>query len=229
MQPLDNPAWHALTGPQATVAEGSGRARRYRAEYSVFSALPDDADPAAWNDLATLVGPDGHALLAARRGSARGLGTAAILPDPPDDPRPRRADRYGARSSQLGEADVDDLTTLIGIAQPGPWAERTHELGDFFGIRDTTNSSRPPVSACGSPTPWRSSAVAALPSARGRGYGAAVTRAAADAILRVRRATVPARACRQSRRDPDVRTGRVRDPAHHHRRPVSADTVWRRD
>ena len=40
---LDNPVWHALAGPQATLAEGSGRASRFRSEVSVFAAVPDDA------------------------------------------------------------------------------------------------------------------------------------------------------------------------------------------
>jgi predicted GNAT family acetyltransferase len=182
VQPLDNPVWHALTGPQATVAEGTGLARRYRPEYSVFSALPDDPDAAAWNDLAALVGSDGYALLThdVVRPASWDLHTSfpvhqmILEHDVSVDT---------ARVVRLGAADVDDLTSLIRIAQPGPWADRTHELGDFFGIRDGNQL----VAAAGQRMQLAEaveiSAVAALPEARGRGYGAAVTRAAADAIL----------------------------------------------
>ena len=39
---LDNPVWHALTGPQATVAEGRGAALRYRSDVAPFAGLPDE-------------------------------------------------------------------------------------------------------------------------------------------------------------------------------------------
>ncbi len=61
MDLLANPAWHALTGPQASVAERHGPAARFEPGLSVFGALPDDrnaggvvgagtswSDPAGW-------------------------------------------------------------------------------------------------------------------------------------------------------------------------------------
>ena len=58
---LDNPAWYALRGPQATVAEGGPLAFRYRPDVAVFAALPDDPTPEAWDALRDLVGPGGVA------------------------------------------------------------------------------------------------------------------------------------------------------------------------
>ena len=49
MEPLDNPAWHALTSHQARFAEGDGAARRYQHDVAPFAALPDDPDAAAWS------------------------------------------------------------------------------------------------------------------------------------------------------------------------------------
>ena len=60
---LDNPVWAALTGPHAGFAEVRGRAARYRSDVSVFAGLADPADPAAWDDLAQLLGPGGTALV----------------------------------------------------------------------------------------------------------------------------------------------------------------------
>jgi hypothetical protein len=63
VHPLDNPIWHALTGPQVTVAEGTRRARCYHPDFSVFSALPDDATASDWDDLAALPSPEGAHLV----------------------------------------------------------------------------------------------------------------------------------------------------------------------
>jgi hypothetical protein len=49
--PLDNPVWHALTGPHAAVALGAGAARHYPREAAPFSAI-SVATPAAYADLA---------------------------------------------------------------------------------------------------------------------------------------------------------------------------------
>src|SRR6058998_2434909 len=63
VEPLDNPAWHALVGPHARFAEGDGGARRYRHDVAPFAALPDDPDAAAWDALANLAGPAGTTVL----------------------------------------------------------------------------------------------------------------------------------------------------------------------
>ncbi|MDN3025582.1 GNAT family N-acetyltransferase [Streptomyces sp. S.PB5] len=55
---LDNPVWAAgLDGPHAGFAERVGRAARCPANVYAFAALADPADPAAWADLHTLLGP----------------------------------------------------------------------------------------------------------------------------------------------------------------------------
>ena len=63
VEPLDNPAWHALTIHHARFAEGDGQARRYRQRCRAFAALPDDPGAEAWRALANLVGPAGTALV----------------------------------------------------------------------------------------------------------------------------------------------------------------------
>src|ERR1700704_5965829 len=63
MEPLDNPMWHALTGPQSIFAEGTGLALRFEPDVATFAALPDTVTPDAWDALRALVGPGGGALL----------------------------------------------------------------------------------------------------------------------------------------------------------------------
>ena len=63
MHVLDNPVWHALTGPQATVAEGDALALRYDPEVSVFAAVADEPARASWDALGALVGAGGSAVV----------------------------------------------------------------------------------------------------------------------------------------------------------------------
>ncbi len=181
MQPLDNPVWHALTGPQSTVAEGAGRAFRYRPEYSVFSALPDDAEPLDWQSLATLLGGTAPALLTTATDPPPGwqrLGSFAVLQMVLE----RTAAVDTATVVPLGPDDLTELTELVCVAKPGPWAARTHELGDFFGIRVDGRLLAAAGQRIRLPGHVEISAVSTHPDARGRGLGAIVTAAAAEAI-----------------------------------------------
>jgi ribosomal protein S18 acetylase RimI-like enzyme len=137
---LDNPVWHALTGPQATVAEGDGRARRFLRDVSVFGALPDDAVPADWDALRDLVGPGGHVFLA----------RAALAPPPDwtvrflaegtqmtiDGPVSGAPAEAALAIERLGATAVPDILELVARTQPGPFLPRTIELGTYLGMRD---------------------------------------------------------------------------------------------
>src|SRR4051794_23149998 len=63
MHVLDNPGWHALTGPNADLAEGGDKALRYVPDVAPFAALPDAPDAEAWTALADLVGSGNVAVL----------------------------------------------------------------------------------------------------------------------------------------------------------------------
>jgi ribosomal protein S18 acetylase RimI-like enzyme len=132
---LDNPAWAALTGPQAPLAERHGRGARFPADISPFAAVDDPADPAAWHDLATLTGPGAAPLLAApgltappgwtRVGGAVGVqmtgADAKAAPDP--------------EAVVLTAADLPEILDLVARTRPGPFAQRTPQLGTYLGIR----------------------------------------------------------------------------------------------
>jgi ribosomal protein S18 acetylase RimI-like enzyme len=135
---LDNPVWHALSGPQATLAEGSGGARRYRYEFAPFAALADADDPGAWRALADLVGPDGVALLVPQVEPAPGwrlLRSFAAHQMVFDGDAVDLDAVGGTRLDDLGEMDAPAMAELAVATEPGPWMARTHELGDFVGVR----------------------------------------------------------------------------------------------
>ncbi|HXB65079.1 MAG TPA: GNAT family N-acetyltransferase [Solirubrobacteraceae bacterium] len=132
---LDNPAYGALCGAHARLAQVRGRARRYPADVAPFLALPSPPSAQDWRDAADLVAPGAY--VAGRYG-------AGVLPD-------------GWRAVQafdlvqmveervigvdcpeaiaLGAADVPEMLGLVAQTEPGPFLRRTIELGDYLGIR----------------------------------------------------------------------------------------------
>jgi ribosomal protein S18 acetylase RimI-like enzyme len=137
MEPLDNPVWHALTGPHTEFSEGTGLALRYDRTVSPFAGLPDEPGPEAWSALRTLVGPGGAAIvfrtdrLEAPAGWAEPmrlptLQMVASAPIGAGDPEFMR----------LGAGDVDEMLALVKETKPGPFFARTHELGTYIGTRE---------------------------------------------------------------------------------------------
>ena len=43
MHPLDNPVWHALSGPQKMFGYALEKAARYRSDVSPFAAVMDES------------------------------------------------------------------------------------------------------------------------------------------------------------------------------------------
>lgn len=185
---LDNPVWHALTGPHAGLALGGGRAWQYPRDAAPFAAL-SEASPDAYADLA--------------RDLPRGLEARLFRPAPDAPPpgwtavsvRPIRqmvldAVR-GAHPAEEGltplvDRDAPDMLALAQCAKPGPFGPRTHGLGRFLGWRDEAGR----LLAMGGERFLLAdhvelSAICVDPGARGRGLGAALTlRLARDALAR---------------------------------------------
>jgi ribosomal protein S18 acetylase RimI-like enzyme len=136
---LDNPAWHALTGPHSALAERAGNAARYISDVAVFGALADDARPAAWDDLRTVVGAGGVAFLV-RDAIELPNGWRVEMSIPcrqmvlPDGVELRVDD--APVLAVLGDDDVPEMLALVERTRPGPFARRTIELGHYLGIRD---------------------------------------------------------------------------------------------
>ena len=132
---LDNPAYGALCGPHARLAQVRGRARRYPADVAPFLALPSPPSAQDWCDAAALVAPGTY--VAGRYGDA----------ELPDDWRAVQAfdlvqmieERVTgvdcAEAIPLGTADVPEILELVSQTEPGPFLARTIELGDYLGIR----------------------------------------------------------------------------------------------
>jgi ribosomal protein S18 acetylase RimI-like enzyme len=133
--PLDNPTRSSLLGPHAHFAQRRGNVLRYPAEVSPFIALPDDPSEQDWADAAALVGPGGLIPL------------AGVVGPPPsgwdivmdisgvqlvDDGVAAAADDEAIR---LTAVDVPEMLDLVRRTDPGPFRERTIELGTYLGLR----------------------------------------------------------------------------------------------
>ena len=138
MHLLDNPVWHALTGPQATVAEGAANARRYVPVVAPFAALPDVPPPSAWDDLAAVTGGDVAVLFRDDLTAPPGWRELARIPavqmvaasieHAPAD--------HAVEVVELGAGDVPQMLALVEETHPGPFEARTIELGTYLGVRD---------------------------------------------------------------------------------------------
>jgi len=137
MHPLDPIIWSALTGPQASLAEVAGSARRFPPAVTALGALAE-ANEEGFASLARLQKP--------------GETTALFLNEQPALPARWKMvhttllaqmvheGTSAATTSNgfvaLGPADAAEMLALAQMTQPGPFGMRTGELGDFIGVRD---------------------------------------------------------------------------------------------
>ena len=179
MHPLDNPFWHALSGPQQPWSEGDGPARRYLPAAAPFAAL-ESPSPDAWAALAELLGP----------GSAAALFAPEPLEVPPGwtvlnrfpilqmvaDELRTLPERSGAQVVPLTSEDHPAIKTLVTLTRPGPFRPRTAELGAYFGVWDGPELIALAGERARLPGWCEVSAVCVHPAAQRRGLGAAVVR-----------------------------------------------------
>lgn len=147
MHLLDNPVWHALTGPQKYFGIGEGRARRYQPDISPIAALENPLTSESWAALADIV----------KVGETIGLfGTRReSVPDAWETQwrypflqmictqRSFRAPISGTTAPMMRELNLSDgaaMVTLARLTQPGPMEERTVTIGRYLGIFDENAS-----------------------------------------------------------------------------------------
>jgi len=175
MELLDNPAWHSLER-QAPFAETVAEARRYHPEVNQIAALPDQASPASWAALQPLV-RDGEAVHMLRL-------TAEVPDDWTVEHRGTVVQMVGVapppaveeiRFLELTDEDAPEMLALALATRPGPFAARTHQLGQFIGIREGGRLIAMAGERLVLPGMTEVSAVCTDPEHRGRGLAAALT------------------------------------------------------
>jgi len=180
--PLENPVHSALTGPHRALAETRGRAARYLPDVAPFCALPLEPAPADWADLAALAGPGGQVLLAGPpRAAPEGWQTTMDLPGVQMTGDAFRGE-VDPEVARLGPADVPEMLDLVARTRPGPFLQRTIELGAYVGIRREGALVAMAGERMRVPGRTEISAVCTDPALRGQGLAARVMRAVAAGI-----------------------------------------------
>ena len=83
----------------------------------------------------------------------------------------------------LTEADAPAMRALAALTEPGPFFDRTHQLGGFFGVKQDGRLMAMAGERMKPDGFTEVSGVCAHPDARGRGYAGALMRTVIEQIL----------------------------------------------
>lgn len=182
---LDRPAISTLTGRQSHLAVRRGGAVRMHPDFGLFAGTLDDS-PQSAVDLGALV---------------REMGTVGLI-EPTTPPAPPGTQIVSSSLClqmvaetvapawdvafdmlPLGDADAAEMLALATLTKPGPFFSRTHQLGDFIGVRVDGH-----LVAMAGQRMWpdgytEASGVCVHPDHRGKGYAARLLREVTATIL----------------------------------------------
>jgi ribosomal protein S18 acetylase RimI-like enzyme len=141
--PLDNPIWQSLTSTHAGFAAACDGARKFPHEVSVLAGF---SEPTAKNydSLATLLAPDERIGLFLQAPTNPPPPWIVVSTGPLLQMLCESRDSMTAEVPQntstpdfvrLTHSDVPEMLALTKLTKPGPFGSRTHEMGDYFGIR----------------------------------------------------------------------------------------------
>ena len=181
---LDQAVLSSLKGRHAAFARIQGNARRYDPAYGVFAAV-ETHDEAALAELGALTVLGDVAMLepsppAGAPGAAvvsQALGVQLVLDSLADWRKP------DGEIVPLGEADASEMLTLARLTEPGPFFEKTHRLGDFYGVRIDGRLAAMAGERMKPDGHTEVSGVCTHPDFRGRGLAGALSHHVATRIL----------------------------------------------
>jgi len=133
-QKLDNPAWYALNETHACFAIGNHEVKRYRPEIVVFSAYRSNAKNVfeKFNVLASV--DESFFLIGELPELASNYVIENTLPCVQMTCKSEIKTTITATITELGEADDEQLESLINLVQPGYYKRDTRLMGDYYGI-----------------------------------------------------------------------------------------------
>ncbi len=186
IQLLDQPMWSALTTAQSHFAVGDGLARAYLPAIGPLSGLAEQS-PATYDDLHRLAAPNGIHVLFLHEPPVPRAGWTLIRGGLVDQMvfTGSHVDnlRSPAEMRLLAAADVSAMVELATLTEPGPFRDRTHELGTFYGILEGDRLLSMAGQRMRVPGFVEVSAVCTHPDARGRGYARILMSAVMKLIL----------------------------------------------
>jgi GNAT superfamily N-acetyltransferase len=184
--PLDNAVWWSLDTRHRDLSRARGRARAYRSDTSVFSAV-EAFEEAAWTDLSELLGPSRDSVLFCADtpsdlpegwGTARRIACQQMVVE--GDALTRMAP---VATRRLTPADVPQMLDLVVRTEPGPFRPNTVAMGSYYGHFEGPDLVAMAGERLGFDGYTEISAVCTDPAMQGRGLGSALTYQVASEIL----------------------------------------------
>ena len=170
---LSNPVWYSITGEQTQLGSQTATAASYDDEVSIFAAVADiDLGP---NPLLELVQPGNIAALISTDSLMltphwRLLSEVPVFQMICTDPSPC----LPLDVTELGAHHAPDMLALAQLTEPGPFAIRTVEMGDYIGIYEHGKLMAMAGERFKSRNWIEVSGVCTHPDGRGRGYAQAL-------------------------------------------------------
>jgi predicted GNAT family acetyltransferase len=137
--PLDNPIWSALKGPNAAFAVGQGDALHFQRDVTPFSAISEHSD-AAYADLAVHLPSGEMARMFRPSMEPLPIGWEHIQDFPLLQmvaTQPYVPAQLAVEIRTLSDADLPQAMALVAQTEPGPFGERTMQLGRYVGVYES--------------------------------------------------------------------------------------------
>lgn len=184
LNPLDRPVWNSLISHRAAFALGDGPARRFGPRYGPLAGATD-ASPESLDALAALPCDE------------TGLWALEADPVPPPPGMAVAQEAVGTQmvADRLIDADSDlawvnltddDAPAMLALAtltRPGPFADETHRLGQFIGVKQDGVLVAMAGERLRLPGYTEVSGVCTHPDHRGQGHAAALMRVVMARII----------------------------------------------
>lgn len=191
MHLLDNPIWQALSTSQSDLMEGDIFARRFPDTIGPLAGMLDQSAN-SYASLAQLVQPGEQLVLFLPDEpvvpsdwivDVNGLLTQMVYESVPDLPRDDSID-------ELSEADIPEMLALTHLTKPGPFRQKTIELGTYLGIRAAGQLVAMAGERLDMTGYTEISAVCTHPDFQGKGYAQALITAVVRNIIQSWQSTI---------------------------------------
>lgn len=174
---LDNPVWESLSGRHQHLAIGGDLAKRHFPDVIHLAAVVEDTEQ-AFTQLASIVDVGETILIAEMSGVQNNHWEILqqVMTSQMIYSKLIAAPQHDVNIQALTAKDISDMMALIELTKPGPFKERTIEMGIFIGIYQDNQLIAMAGNRICTPNYREISGVCTHPDYRGKGYGSLLTK-----------------------------------------------------
>ncbi len=180
---LQNPVWNALSTTQAAFGEGNDLAKRFLPDFAPFVTILEPSKQ-AFEALSDILKPGGVGawFTSSKPSIPNGwkiVFQSEVLRMVCENPQPVPK----LELQLLTQNDLPAMLELVALTKPGPFSERTIELGDYYGIFANQQLVAMTGERLKMPGFTEISTVCTHPDFQSRGYAKALLHHVASTIL----------------------------------------------